>query len=54
MLGRAEKSRLEERLADSTTVAALAREARRMSLVRPGERLLIVKGVREWRRAASP
>jgi cell division protein FtsL len=51
---RAEKSRLEERLADSTTVAALAREARRMSLVRPGERLYIVKGVREWRRATSP
>jgi cell division protein FtsB len=51
---RAEKSRLEERLADSTTVAALAREARRMSLVRPGEQLFIVKGVREWRRATSP
>ena len=48
---RAEKSRLEQRLADSTTVAALAREARRMGLVRPGERLFIVKGAREWRRA---
>ena len=46
---RAEKLRLEQRLADSATVAALAREARRMSLVRPGERLFIVKGVREWR-----
>ena len=36
----------------SATVAALAREARRMELVRPGERLFIVKGVREWRRAS--
>ena len=35
----------EARLADSTTLAALSREARRMSLVRPGERLFIVKGV---------
>ena len=48
---RDEKARLERRLADSATVAALAREARRMGLVRPGERLFIVKGVREWRRA---
>jgi cell division protein FtsB len=48
---RDEKARLERRLADSATVAALAREARGMNLVRPGERLFIVKGVREWRRA---
>lgn len=50
---RSEKSRLEQRLAESATVAALAREARRMSLVRPGERLFIVKGVREWRRSQT-
>ena len=50
---REEKTRLEARLADSTTVAALAREARRMGLVRPGERLYIVKGVKEWRRAQA-
>jgi cell division protein FtsL len=48
---RVEKQRLEARLADSSTVAALAREARRMNLVRPGERLYIVKGIKEWRRA---
>ncbi len=48
---RAEKSRLEQRLAESSTITALAREARRMELVRPGERLFIVKGVREWRRS---
>jgi cell division protein FtsB len=50
---REEKARLEQRLADSSTTAALAREARRMGLVRPGERLYIVKGIKEWRRAQS-
>lgn len=48
---RQERARLQARLADSTTVTALSREARRMGLVRPGERLFIVKGVAEWRRA---
>jgi cell division protein FtsB len=48
-----EKTRLEARLADSTTLEALAREARRMGLVRPGERLYIVKGIKEWRRAQA-
>ena len=50
---RGEKQRLEARLADSATVVALAREARRMNLVRPGERLYIVKGIKEWRRAQA-
>ncbi len=50
---REEKARLEARLADSSTLAALAREARRMRLVRPGERLYIVKGIKEWRRAQA-
>ncbi|MBA3475354.1 MAG: septum formation initiator family protein [Actinobacteria bacterium] len=48
---RQERTRLQARLAHSATVKALSREARRMSLVRPGERLFIVKGVQEWRRA---
>lgn len=48
---RQERARLQARLADSTTVRALSREARRMGLVKPGERLFIVKGVDEWRRA---
>jgi cell division protein FtsB len=48
---REERKRLQARLADSETVTALAREARRMRLVRPGERIFIVKGVAEWRRA---
>ncbi len=50
---REEKTRLEARLADSATVAALAREARRMRLVRPGERLYIVRGINDWRRAQA-
>ena len=47
---REERTRLQARLARSATLEALAREARRMNLVRPGERLFIVKGVQEWRR----
>ena len=50
---REERTRLQARLADSETVTALAREARRMRLVRPGERIYIVKGVAEWRRAQA-
>ena len=48
---RAERARLAKRLEASATTAALAREARRAGLVRPGERLFIVKGAKEWRRA---
>lgn len=48
---RAERARLAKRLEASATTAALAREARQLNLVRPGETLFIVKGVREWRRA---
>jgi Septum formation initiator len=48
---RAERARLAKRLEDSATTQALAREARLQQLVRPGERLFIVKGVKEWRRA---
>ena len=48
---RAERARLAKRLETSTTTAALAREARLHGLVRPGERLFIVKRVKEWRRA---
>ena len=50
---RDERTRLRARLADSETVTALAREARRMRLVKPGERIFIVKGVAEWRRAQA-
>jgi cell division protein FtsB len=50
---RSERVRLQRRLADSETTTALAREARRMRLVRPGERIFIVKGVDAWRRAQA-
>ena len=50
---RQERARLAKRLEASATTAALSREARRMRLVRPGERLFIVKGVKEWRRAEA-
>jgi cell division protein FtsB len=42
---RREKRRLEARLAQSTSLRALEREARCIGYVRPGEKLFIVKGV---------
>lgn len=47
----ARKHQLERELAASTTPAALGRQARRLGLVRPGERLFIVKGIPAWRAA---
>jgi hypothetical protein len=35
----------------STSIAALAREARRLGYVRPGEHLFIVKGIAAWKKA---
>lgn len=46
---RAQKQRLERRLADSDTPQAVTREARRLGYVEPGERLFIVKGIASWR-----
>jgi cell division protein FtsB len=46
---RAQKARLERRLADSDTPQAVTREARRLGYVEPGERLFIVKGIAAWR-----
>ena len=54
---RAEKQRLERRLARTTSDAALAREARRIGYVKSGERLFIVKGIPAWQhrnRAPAP
>ena len=48
---RATKTRLEQRLAVSTSLEATRREARRIGYVRPGERLFIVKGIPAWRKA---
>ena len=44
---------LRHRLELVETDAFVEREARRIGLVRPGERLYIVKGVEKWKRAAS-
>ena len=41
---------LQRLVAASTSDAALAREARRIGLVRPGERLFIVTGIGRWRK----
>lgn len=53
---RAEKARLDARLTQTTSVDALARDARLIGHVRPGEQLFIVKGIDAWRRkhAARP
>jgi cell division protein FtsB len=47
---RAERLRLERRLAASTSAEALLVEARRLGFVKPGERLFIVKGISSWRK----
>ena len=45
----AEKATLERRLGSSTSLPTLAREARALGYVKPGERLYIVKGIDRWR-----
>jgi len=47
----AQHQALEHRLATSGTTPALIREARRLGLIRPGERLFIVKGIARWQAA---
>jgi cell division protein FtsB len=42
---------LKHRLAASGTTDELVREARRLGLIRPGERLFIVKGIGAWEKA---
>ena len=44
----AQKRELQQRLEASATVDALAREARTLGYVRPGEHLFIVKGIQDW------
>jgi cell division protein FtsB len=45
---KAERRALEHRLAEESTGEALTRQARRLGLVRPGEKLFIVKGISAW------
>ena len=47
----ARKRQLEGRLTAIESGATLVRGARRLGLVKPGERLFIVRGIPEWRRA---
>jgi cell division protein FtsB len=46
---RAQKTILERRVAQVGRGEELLRQARRLGLVRPGERLFIVKGIDAWR-----
>ena len=47
---RSERARVSARLARTTSLDELARAARGIGYVRPGEHLFIVKGTAEWRR----
>jgi cell division protein FtsB len=42
-------TQLEQRIAETQTPEFVAREARKLGLVRPGERLFIVTGIEEWK-----
>ena len=44
-----EQAQLQRRIAAVGSRAQLVREARRLGLVKPGERLFIVKGIPAWR-----
>jgi hypothetical protein len=46
-----EKRALQERVAASTSLDALGREARMLGYVKPGEHLFIVKGIEAWKKA---
>jgi cell division protein FtsB len=47
---RAERARVSARLERATSLEELARAARRIGYVRPGEHLFIVKGTAAWTR----
>jgi len=47
---RAERARVTARLERATSLDELARDARRIGYVRPGEHLFIVKGTAAWQR----
>jgi cell division protein FtsB len=49
---RTKRDQLARRLAETDTPEALARRARKLGLVKPGEQLFIVKGIQEWRQKA--
>jgi len=47
---RDERDRLQKRIAQADRGSQLVREARRLGLVKPGERLFIVRGISAWRK----
>jgi len=47
---RQEKAQLQKRIAQVGTGGQLVREARRLGLVKPGEKLFIVRGIATWRK----
>ena len=46
----ADNASLKRRLGSSTSLPTLAREARALGYVKPGEHLFIVKGIQQWRK----
>ena len=50
---RAKRDDLARRLEDADTPEALARRARKLGLVKPGEQLFIVKGIEDWKRRTA-
>jgi cell division protein FtsB len=49
---RVQKRALERRMTEVASGEQLLRQARRLGLVKPGERLFIVKGIGAWRAAS--
>jgi cell division protein FtsB len=49
----AQHEQLQRLVAASGSDAELAREARRLGYVKPGERLFIVKGIKKWLRNSA-
>ena len=47
---RAERAKLQKKIAFANTQPELIRQGRLLGLVRPGERLFIVRGIDAWRR----
>jgi cell division protein FtsB len=49
----AQKRELQQRVQSNATLDSLAREARRLGYIRPGEHLFIIKGIRAWLKSHS-
>jgi cell division protein FtsB len=49
----AERRELQQRVKASARLDSLAREARQLGYIRPGEHLFIVKGIKAWQKSHS-